>query len=109
MSDMRFIVIGISLIFFGFLVLGLFGHDYQTGLIETNQFDNCHQYFENKEPVEVNCSTILFYQSVFFGIVLALIIAGIISLIRGIRGDWDNNVNPDDMVGPNKNKNSDKD
>lgn len=109
MSDMRFIIIGIALTFFGFLVLGLFGHDYQTGLIETNQFDSCYKYFENKEPVEVNCSTKVFDQSVFFGIVLALIIAGIISLIKGVRGDWDNKVNPEDMAGPDKNKNLDND
>jgi len=106
---MRFIIIGIILPFLGFLVLGLFGHDYQTGLIETNEFDRCHKYFENQEPIEVDCSTIIFDQSIFFGFVLVLITVGIISLIRGVKGDWDNKINPEDMAGQDKNKNSDKD
>lgn len=109
MSDMRFIIIGIVLTFFGFLVLGVFGHDYQTAHMETSQFGDCYQYFDNKEPVAINCSSGIFYQSLFFGIVLVLIIGGIVSLIRGIRGDWDSKVNPEDMVGPDNNKNSDKD
>jgi hypothetical protein len=108
MSDMRFIIIGIVLTFFGFLVLGVFGHDFQSAHIETSQFGDCYQYFDNKEPVAVNCSSKIFDQSLFFGIVLALIIVGIVSLVKGIRGDWDSKVNPKDMVGPD-NKNSDKD
>jgi vacuolar-type H+-ATPase subunit I/STV1 len=108
MSDMRFIIIGISLIFFGFLVLGVFGHGYQTGLIETNQFDSCHKYFENKDPEEVDCSTMIFDQSLFFGVVLVLIVGGIISLIKGVKGDWDNKINPEDKEDQSKNKNSDK-
>jgi vacuolar-type H+-ATPase subunit I/STV1 len=109
MSDMRFIIIGIVLTFFGFLVLGVFGHDFKTAHIETSQFGDCYQYFDNKEPVAVNCSSRIFDQSLFFGIVLALIISGIVSLVKGIRGDWDSKVNPEDMVGPDNNKNSDKD
>ena len=109
MSDMRFIIIGIVLTFFGFLVLGVFGQDFQTASIETSQFGDCYQYFDNKEPVAVNCSSKIFDQSLFFGIVLALIIVGIASLVKGIRGDWDSKVNPEDMVGPDNNKNSDKD
>jgi hypothetical protein len=108
MSDMRFIIIGVVLTFFGFLVLGLFGHNFQTAHIESSQFGDCYQYFDNKEPVAINCSSGIFDQSIFFGIVLALIIGGIVSLVRGIRGDWDSKVNPEDMVGPD-NKNSDKD
>ena len=109
MSDMRFIIIGISLTFFGFLVLGVFGHDYQTAHIETSQFGDCYQYFDNKEPVAIDCPSKIFEQGLFFGIVLTLIVGGTISLIKGIRGDWDSKVSPEDMVGPGNNKNSDKD
>jgi hypothetical protein len=41
-------------------------------------------------------------QTVFFGLVMTFIISGIISLIKGVKGDWDNKVKPEDMAGPNK-------
>jgi hypothetical protein len=44
MSDIRFIIIGIGLVFAGFLVLGIFGEDYQTVTIETSEFENCFEY-----------------------------------------------------------------
>jgi hypothetical protein len=44
-------------------------------------------------------------QTVFFGLILSFVILGIISLIKGTRGDWDNKVKPEDMTGPpNKEK-----
>jgi hypothetical protein len=36
MSDIRFIIIGIALVFSGFLVLGVFGGNYQSANIETS-------------------------------------------------------------------------
>ena len=41
-------------------------------------------------------------QTVFFGLVLVFIVAVIISLIKGIRGDWDSKIKPEDVVGPGK-------
>jgi hypothetical protein len=43
-------------------------------------------------------------QAVFFGLILSFVILGIISLIKGTRGDWDNKVKPEDMTGPSKEK-----
>jgi len=45
-----------------------------------------------------------------FGVVLGIIIAGVLTLIKGAKGNWDQNVKPEDMVGPgNENpKDSDK-
>jgi hypothetical protein len=102
MSDMRFIVIGIGFIFSGFLILGVFGHTYQTSNIETSEFGDCYEYHENKEPNTINCSAKIFDQVVFFGIVLILIATGIISLIKGAKGRWDNEVRPEDMTGPSQ-------
>jgi hypothetical protein len=34
--------------------------------------------------------------------ILSFVISGIISLIKGTRGDWDNKVKPEDMTGPSK-------
>jgi len=51
MSDIRFIVIGIVIIFSGFLVVGVFGHNYQVVNIEASEFDKCFEYHVDKEPL----------------------------------------------------------
>ncbi|QLH05582.1 hypothetical protein C5F49_05375 [Nitrosopumilus oxyclinae] len=111
---MRFIIAGIILIFVGFLILGVFGNNFQAATLESNQFGTCYEYSDDSPPVEINCSYKIFDQTVFFGLVLGFIAAGIISLIKGVKGDWDNRVKPEDIVGPGNNKNdspnnSDKD
>ena len=107
MSDMRFIIIGIVLVFAGFVILGGFGQNYQAATLESNQFSTCYEYSDNSPPVEINCSFKIFDQTVFFGVVIVLIGVGVISLIKGTRGDWDSRIKPEDMVGPGNNQNSD--
>ena len=109
MSDMRYIIIGIVLIFSGFLVFGVFGHNYQSANIEANEFNKCYEYHEDKEPVATNCSYKIFDQILFFIIVMTLLVGGIISLIKGVKGKWDNEVKSEDMVGPGGDKNIKKD
>ncbi len=104
MSDMRFIITGIVLIFIGFILLGIFGDNFQASTIEADQFGTCYEYSEDKPPIEINCSFKTFDQTIFFTIVLAFIVAGIIALIKGMRGDWDNKVKPEDVVGPGNNE-----
>ena len=53
MSDMRFIMIGIVLIFVGFLILGTMGHEYQSGTLESSEFGTCYEYSADKPPVEI--------------------------------------------------------
>jgi len=102
MSDIRFIMIGVVLIFSGFLILGIFGENYQSANIETSEFENCFDYSDNNEPISIDCSDKIFSQNIFFGLVVALITIGTITLIKGVRGDWDSKVKPEDMVGPSK-------
>jgi len=109
MSDMRYIIVGIVLIFSGFLTLGVFGHNYQIASIQASEFGECYEYHDDKEPVVVNCSEMIFDQILFFMFVIILIVGGIISLIKGIKGKWDNEVKPEDMVGPSNDKNIEKD
>lgn len=106
---MRYIIIGIVLIFSGFLILGVFGHDYQIANIEASEFGKCYEYYDDKEPVAINCSSKIFDQTLFFTIVVVLIVGGIISLIKGVKGKWDNEVKSEDMVGPGGDKNLEKD
>jgi len=44
MSDIRFIMIGVLLVFSGFLVLSIFGENYQASSIETSEFENCMDF-----------------------------------------------------------------
>ena len=37
---------------------------------------------------------------IFFALVGILITCGIIAMIKGIKGTWDQDVKPEDMVGP---------
>ncbi len=106
---MRYIIIGIVFIFSGFLILGVFGHDYQIANIEASEFGECYEDYDDKEPVTVSCSSKIFDQTLFFAIVLALIGSGIISLVKGVKGKWDNEVKSEDMVGPGGDKNLEKD
>ena len=106
---MRYIIIGIVFIFSGFLILGVFGHDYQIANIEDSEFGDCYEDYDDKEPVTVNCSSKIFDQTLFFAIVLVLIVSGIISLVKGVKGKWDNEVKSEDMVGPGGDKNLEKD
>ena len=104
---MRFTIIGIVLIFAGFIVLGVLGDNYQAATFESEEFGTCYVYSEDSPPEEINCSYKIFDQTVFFGIVIGFIIAGIISLVKGVKGDWDNRVRPEDMVGPGSNNTED--
>jgi len=107
MSDMRFIIIGIVLVFVGFIILGGFGNQFQSATIESNEFGTCYEYSDEKPPSEINCSFKVFDQTVFFGIIIGFIVAGIISLVKGVKGDWDNKVKPEDMAGPNRKQSDD--
>ena len=100
MSDTRFVILGVALIFAGFLVLGIFGDAYQASSVEAKEFGDCFVYSEDSAPVRTACETKVFEQLAFFAVVIALIVAGIAVLIKGARGKWDNEVRPEDMVGP---------
>jgi len=106
---MRFTMIGIALIFVGFIILGVFGQDYQAATLESNEFETCYEYSDEKAPVEIDCSSKIFNQTLFFALIIGFIGAGIISLVKGVKGDWDNKVKPEDMVGPDRRETDDSD
>ena len=104
---MRFIMIGIVLIFAGFIILGVFGENYQAATLESNEFGTCYEYSEKEAPIEINCSFKILDQTVFFVLVIGFISAGVIALIKGSRGDWDSKVKSEDIVGPSNKQNDD--
>ena len=111
---MRFTIIGIVLIFVGFIILIVFGHNYQAATLESNEFGTCYEYSNDKEPVEIDCSLKILDQALFFALIIGFVGAGIIALVKGVKGNWDSKVKPEDMVGPGRRENessedSDKD
>jgi len=92
MSDMRFTMIGIALIFVGFIILGVFGHDYQAATLESNEFETCYEYSDEDAPIEINCSVKILNQTLFFALIIGFIGAGIIALVKGVKGNWDNTI-----------------
>jgi hypothetical protein len=88
------------LIFGGFFVLGIFGPEYFDATIQAEEFDNCYEYFDDRPPVPVDCDVKLQDKAMFSGLVIGLIGAGIASLVKGVKGRWDQDVKPEDMVGP---------
>ena len=99
-------MLGIGLIFAGFIILGVFGTEYFDATIQAQEFETCFDYFDDSPPVEVSCDAKLQNKVMFLGLVLTLVGAGIASLVKGARGKWDQDVKPEDMVGPS---NSDSD
>ena len=104
---MRFIMIGIVLVFVGFIILAVFGHNYQASTLESNEFETCSKYSTDDPPVEINCSLKVIDQILFFVLVIGFIGAGIIALIKGVKGNWDSKIKPEDMVGPGRRDNED--
>jgi len=98
-SDTRFIILGVGLIFAGIIVLTVLGaHVDEITLQE--EFGECYEYHTDAPPTEIDCDTAFQSKMIIFAIVVLLIICGIASLIKGIKGVWDQNVKPEDMVGP---------
>jgi hypothetical protein len=93
-------MLGIGLIFAGFIILGIFGESYFDATIESEEFDECFEYFDEKPPQQIDCQVKLQNKIMFFGLVLGLVATGIISLVKGVKGKWDQDVKPEDMVGP---------
>lgn len=100
MSDIRFILIGVALIFVGFLVLGILGGQYRGAVVQDAEFNECVKYFDNAPPQEIDCDQAIQESTAFFALVLAILGAGVFALIKGYRGRWDNEVKPEEMLGP---------
>ena len=101
MSDTRFIILGVGLIFAGIIVLSVFGAQFDEITIQED-FRECYEFHDDAPPTEIDCDIAFQNKMIFFAIVVLLIICGIASLVKGIRGRWDQDVKPEDMVGPNR-------
>ena len=99
MSDTRFIILGVGLIFAGIIVLTVFGAHVDEITMQ-EEFHVCYEYHADTPPTEIDCNIASQNKMNIFAIVALLIACGIASLVKGIRGEWDQDVKPEDMVGP---------
>ena len=99
MSDTRFIILGIGLVFSGIIFLSVFGGQ-STEISLQEGFSKCFEYHDDSPPTEIDCDTASENKMITFAITALLIACGIVSLVKGMKGSWDQNVKPEDMVGP---------
>ena len=93
-------MLGVALIFVGFIVLGVFGSQFDAYTIEAEEFEDCFEYSSDAPPKKIDCDVKLQEKFVLALVVMILIVAGIVLLIKGVKGRWDQDVKPEDMVGP---------
>ena len=98
-SDTRFIILGVGLIFSGIIFLSIFGSQSDEITLH-EEFSKCFEYHDDSPPTEIDCDTASENKMIIFAITSLLIVCGIISLVKGIKGKWDQDVKPEDMVGP---------
>ena len=101
MTDTRFIILGVGLIFTGIIVLTVFGPQFDEITLQ-EEFRDCYEYHTDAPPTEIDCDIAFQNKMIIFAIVALLTTCGIASLVKGIRGSWDQNVKQEDMVGPNR-------
>ena len=99
MSDTRFIILGVGLIFSGIIFLTVFGNQ-SAEIALQEEFSQCFEYHNDAPPTEIDCDTMSENKMIIFAVTMLLIVCGVVSLIKGIRGGWDQNIKPEDMVGP---------
>ena len=99
MSDTRFIILGIGLIFSGIIFLSIFGSQ-STEISLQEEFSKCFEYHDDSPPTEIDCDAASENKMIIFAITSLFIVCGIVSLVKGMKGRWDQDVKPEDMVGP---------
>ena len=99
MSDTRFIILGVGVIFAGIIILSVFAAQFDEITIQED-FRECYEYHDDAPPTKIDCDIAFQSKLIIFAIVTLLIICGIASLLKGMKGKWDQNVKPEDMVGP---------
>ena len=55
MSDIRFVMIGVIVLSVGFIVMAVFGSQYQDITVQTKEFLECYDYTDENVAVKVDC------------------------------------------------------
>ena len=107
MSDIRFVMIGVVVLSVGFIVMAVFGSQYQDITVQTKEFSECYDYTDENVAVKIDCDEQLQSRNLMFVAGIGILGAGGILLVKGIRGTWDNDVKPEEMLGPGGDKKDD--
>lgn len=102
MSDTRFIMLGLILVFAGFMFGGIVGSQYVKFTVQANEFGDCFDYTSEGKAIPVSCTLVIQNKYVVLAVVVALVAGGIASLVKGAKGKWDQDVRSDEMVGPKR-------
>jgi hypothetical protein len=100
-------MIGVVVLSVGFIVMAVFGSQYQDITVQTKEFSECYDYTDENVAVKVDCDEQLQSRNLMFVAVIGILVAGGILLVKGIRGTWDNDVKPEEMLGPGGDKKDD--
>ena len=100
MSDTRFVMIGIVVITIGFIILGVLGSQFTEITVQTKEFTECFKYQEEQPPIKIDCDKYLQDKNILFGLVIGILVGGGLALLKGIKGKWDQDVKPEEMMGP---------
>ena len=109
MSDIRFIIVGVLTITIGFIFLGVFGEEYTEYTVQSKEFSDCYEFQNETQQSQLDFNQILQNKILFFLAVIGIISGGILALIKGVKGNWDQRVRPEDMVGPGGSDKTDSD
>ena len=93
MSDTRFIILGVGLIFAGIIILSVFGAQINEITVQ-DEFHECYEYHANEPPTEIDCDIAFGNKMIIFAVVTVLIVCGITSLVKGMRGGLDQDLKP---------------
>ena len=104
MSDIRFVMIGVVVLTVGFIVMAVIGNQYQDITVQTKEFSECYDYTDENVVVKVDCDKQLQSKNLMFAAVIGILVVGGIALVKGVRGTWDNDVKPEEMLGPGGDK-----
>ena len=104
MSDIRFVMIGVGVLSVGFIIMAVFGSQYQDITVQTKEFSECYDYTDENVEVKIDCEEQLQSRNLIFAVIIGVLIAGGLALLKGIRGTWDNDVKPEEMLGPGGDK-----
>ena len=84
MSDIRFVMIGVGVLSIGFIVMALFGTQYQDITIQTKEFSECYDYTDENLPVKIDCEKQLQDRYLMFAGIFGILVAGGLALLKGI-------------------------
>ena len=84
MSDIRFVMIGVVVLSVGFIVMAVFGSQYQDITVQTKEFSECYDYTDENVAVKVDCDEQLQSKNLMFVAVIGILVAGGILLVKGI-------------------------